>query len=237
MQLVLSCEHGGNRVPPSYARLFRGHGDLLASHRGFDPGSLELGRFLSRRSGVPLYAVTTTRLLIEPNRSLGHPQLFSQFTAPLGTAEKRKLIDHYYLPHRQRVADAISAITQRGIFVLHLALHTFTPQLNGQIRRADIGLLYDPRRRHEKLLSAAWRTRLRDLRSDLRVRRNYPYLGKADGFTTCLRRQFADHLYAGIELEVNQAWLTDRPRWRKLLDVLAESLRDLTTRATPADDR
>jgi hypothetical protein len=38
---------------------------------------------------------------------------------------------------------------------------------------------------------------------ELRVRRNYPYLGKADGFTTYLRRHFPVDRYAGVEFEVN----------------------------------
>lgn len=37
----------------------------------------------------------------------------------------------------------------------------------------------------------------------MNVRFNYPYLGKADGFTTHLRKKFKDN-YIGIELEVNQ---------------------------------
>ncbi|MEO8932838.1 MAG: N-formylglutamate amidohydrolase, partial [Xanthomarina sp.] len=32
---------------------------------------------------------------------------------------------------------------------------------------------------------------------------NYPYLGKADGFTSYLRKQFPKN-YLGIEIEVNQ---------------------------------
>ena len=32
---------------------------------------------------------------------------------------------------------------------------------------------------------------------------NYPYLGKADGFTTSLRQEFQER-YIGIELELNQ---------------------------------
>jgi hypothetical protein len=38
---------------------------------------------------------------------------------------------------------------------------------------------------------------------DQRIRMNYPYLGKADGFTTSLRQEFQEQ-YIGIELELNQ---------------------------------
>jgi predicted N-formylglutamate amidohydrolase len=124
----------------------------------------------------------------------------------------------------EAIADAIS----QGAAVLHVSVHTFTPELNGQARNADIGLLYDPARPREQQLCKQWRDALRDLRPDLRVRRNYPYLGKADGFTTHLRRLWTDEQYAGIELEVNQFW-PQKPaaEWRELKHTLSESLRSL----------
>jgi len=56
--LLLSCEHGGNEVPPGYAALFLGQASLLDSHRGWDPGALELGQQMANACGVPLHAAT-----------------------------------------------------------------------------------------------------------------------------------------------------------------------------------
>ncbi len=36
--IVITCEHGGNRVPKLYRELFHGQRRLLESHRGYDPG-------------------------------------------------------------------------------------------------------------------------------------------------------------------------------------------------------
>ena len=98
--------------------------------------------------------------------------------------------------------------------MLHLSIHSFTPVLHGQTRNADIGLLYDPGRAGERRLAVAWQKALRKRVPSLRVRRNYPYLGKADGFTTHLRRRFP-RAYLGLELEVNQA-LAGTAQWRPL---------------------
>ena len=223
-QLIVSCEHGGNRVPTRYADLFHGCRRVLASHRGYDPGSLELGRTLARRLHAPLYASTTTRLLVELNRSVGHARLFSEFTAALDKSRQRQLLSQHYYPHRNRVEAAIASCTAGSEFALHLSVHTFTPQLNGQIRHADIGLLYDPLRVGEKQICHHWRRCLLEVRGDLRLRRNYPYLGKADGFTTHLRRQFTVDQYAGIELEVNQQWLRNRKSWQQLVNDITQSL-------------
>ena len=223
-QLILTCEHAGNRVPAEYKPLFRGAEEVLASHRGWDPGALPLAKTFQRRLSAPLQYTTTTRLLVEPNRSVGHRSLFSEFTRPLERSDKQKILDRYYHPHRNQIESWIAGRVKKGGRVVHLSLHTFTPQWNGETRNADVGLLYDPGRLWEVDLCDAWHAALKGARPDLRIRRNYPYLGKADGFTTHLRRRFGLS-YAGIELEVNQLW-PSKPvaaDWKRLRQDLAYS--------------
>lgn len=235
-RLLLSCEHAGNRVPAVFARLFRGAAGALKSHRGWDAGALELARTLSRRLEAPLFHTDVTRLLVEVNRSLGHRALFSEFTRGLPPDDKARILARHYLPHRGRVEEQIVAAIARAQRVLHLSVHTFTPALHGVERSADIGFLYDPARRAEAKFCASWREALCTIRPDLRVRRNYPYLGKADGFTTYLRRRFPAEHYVGIELEVNQRWaLGAQAAWRKLQGDLADSLK--ASRAASVSER
>ena len=138
---VVSCEHGGNRIPPAYQLLFRDHEAVLASHRGYDPGALLMAKAIAQQLDAPLFAAMTSRLLIDLNRSMRHPQLFSEFTRNLPPIIKEKILDHYYRPYRQRVETAIAQAIQRGSRVIHLSSHSFTPQLHGKVRKADIGLL------------------------------------------------------------------------------------------------
>ena len=222
--VVVSCEHGGNAVPPEHAGLFAGQEALLASHRGWDPGAAELARRLAEALGVAPLVATVTRLLLELNRSPGHPKLFSAITRPLPAAQRRTILAHYYEPHRRAVAAAVAAgLAQRGR-VVHVACHSFTPVLDGTARKADAGLLYDPRRPAEAALALAWQAELRRLAPGFRVRRNYPYRGAADGLPTWLRRRFGAH-YLGMELEVNQRLpLADPAGWEELQQALAVSL-------------
>lgn len=206
-RLLFSCEHGGNRIPVPYAPAFRGAAELLTSHRGYDLGALALARWLARRAKAPLYAVAVSRLLIDLNRSLHHPRLFSEISAALDDEEQRRIIRRYYQAHRRRVEKAIRTRVATHGRVVHIAVHSFTPVLAGKARHADIGLLYDPTRPAEKDLCRRWTVRLREIAPDLHVRRNYPYRGRADGFTRYLRRCFGARRYLGIEIEVNQACL------------------------------
>lgn len=221
--VIVTCEHGGNRVPAAYSPLFRRHQRLLNSHRGYDPGSLELGRACARRLKAPLHFATVTRLLVELNRSIRHRSLFSIVTRSLSPAERETLLEKYYWPHLRKVEAEMAGAIAAGRRVLHFSMHTFTPQLDGKVRNADVGLLYDPRRPGEAELCAALRRDLGLRRPDLAVRMNYPYQGKADGLTTTLRKKWNAAAYVGIEIEVNQKWPlgSDRRAWRRLVGDLA----------------
>lgn len=203
--LVITCEHAGRTVPRPYQALFasRRARTALVTHRGYDPGALGVARRMSRMLDVPLLACMTTRLLVEINRSPGHPRLFSEFSDALDRSAREQVLRRHYEPHRRGVEAAIERHLQRGRPVTHLGIHTFTETLNGTARRADIGLLYDPARPGERRICRLWQASLREAHAYV-VRRNYPYRGSDDGLTTFLRRRFAPGHYAGIEIEINQ---------------------------------
>lgn len=202
MKFVLTCEHGGNEIPGRYRYIFKNKEEILNSHRGYDPGALDLFRSLQEIADFSRFN-TISRLLVEMNRSQGHPQLFSEFSRNLSNEEKKDIQDLYYFPYRNSVESKIAEFLAGGEKVIHLSVHSFTPELNGEVRQADVGLLYDPKRPEEKEFCRQVKKLLRQQEETLNVRFNYPYLGKADGFTTYLRKKFPEN-YLGIEIEINQ---------------------------------
>jgi predicted N-formylglutamate amidohydrolase len=224
--LLITCEHGGNEIPVPFRPLFREHAALLDSHRGWDPGALVMAEALARALRAPLVSSTTSRLVIDLNRSIGHPQAFSPITRDAPAAVKAQIIEEHYKPYRDEVETLVGQQVAHGEQVIHLSSHSFTPELDGVVRQTDIGLLYDPRRPGEVQTSVRWQKSLAALSPALRVRRNYPYEGKADGLTSHLRRRFLPDEYVGIELEVNQRFVLDAGRaWAELPDVLSDALR------------
>jgi len=225
MNLLLTCEHASNRVPRRYARLFQGQGGILDTHRAWDPGARQLARRLASELQVTLIEGRLSRLLIELNRSLHHAQLWSEYSRELKREERRRLIREVYSPYREAVKTRLADLTKRRQRALHVGVHTFTPVLDGVARSADVGLLYDPGRPRETTVALLWQTALRKAVPGLRVRRNYPYRGKADGLVTWLRGEFDSAVYLGIELEVNQRFpLGPQGDWRTLRAALAGSL-------------
>lgn len=226
LHLLLTCEHAGQRIPREYAALFKGAGTLLASHRGWDPGALEITRSLARRLRVPFHHVVWSRLLVESNRAPSNSRIWSAYTSALSPEERRRILDRYWWPHRRTVENEVRAHLDRGETVLHLAIHSFTPTLDGITRRADIGLLYDPARKAEKAFCLEWLDILRRKEPGLHFRRNYPYRGRADGLTTWLRKRCLSNRYLGLECEINQA-LVGKTGIGRVKNVLAESLREM----------
>ena len=212
-------------MPRAFAGLFAGLDGLLDSHRGWDPGALPLGRQLARAFSAPFHASTTTRLLVDLNRSIGHRQLFSEITRVLTPAERARIVANHYRPHRDRVEGDIARRIAGAEAVIHIASHSFTPVLHGVVRRADVAWLYDPRRVREAALAQRWMVELARRSPDLRLRRNYPYQGRGDGLTTLLRKRFSGETYLGIELEVNQRFVVKGgAAWAALRRDLVESL-------------
>ncbi len=224
--LLLTCEHAGVRVPAAYAECFQtpeAH-RALQSHRGSDLGSATLARQMQAALQAPLLRYDVTRLLVEVNRSLGHPRLFSEFTRELTRERRAEILARYYHPHRRAIQQWIESAVAQGRSVVHVGVHSFTPIWKDELRNADVGLLYDPAAEVETTFCKAWQSELRRAHGRLRVRRNYPYRGRDDGLTTALRQVFPASKYVGLELEVNQASLSQSPQTRSMAKLLATTL-------------
>lgn len=215
---LITAEHASNDLPEPWRPLFAGAEGVLAGHRGWDPGSLALARSLSSHLDAPLLAGKASRLLIDLNRSRGHPARYSTWTRGLPEAQRAEIERRAWLPHwrafRQVIEDADRP-------VIHIACHSFAPVLDGRVRDADIGLLYDPSRIREKMfcrqLSAAIKTRM----PAVKARMNYPYRGTANGIGQYHRRLFGEDRLITIELEVNQR-LVGTSEWSHRIEALSK---------------
>ena len=226
LRLIITCEHGGNSFPKQFSALFSGQKELLKSHRGHDPGALDLAKKLAHGLRAPLFFSETTRLLIDLNRSPNNPKRFSEITGRLSATEKAVIRELCYQPYRTEVESGLSGIMRKTGLTLHISVHTFTPVLQGKIRSADIGFLYDPSRKAEASFCSLWQNVLRKLDQKLQTCRNYPYRGTSDGFTSYLRKRLPEDSYLGIELEVNQKYLTeDRRKWFYVEQLILKTLR------------
>lgn len=222
-KIIISCEHGGNYIPHEFRYLFTGAAKVLSSHRGLDIGALDVAKYMSRQLSAPLVYQRVSRLLVETNRSIGHAQLFSEYLTDLSPSIKKYLLGKYYHPYRNAIEQKISQLISEGNQVLHLSVHSFTPEFNGVQRKVDIGLLCDENHVLEAEFCQLWKTEIENLLPEKVVMINVPYQGADDGFTTYLRGKYDQDKYLGIELEINQKY-ADTDEMAVLRSALTNSL-------------
>jgi predicted N-formylglutamate amidohydrolase len=224
--VLITCEHGGNRTPAPFDAVFRERQWLLSTHRGYDPGALEMGRALARAAGADFVSATVSRLVVELNRPVDHPAFYSSVMQRAPESLRRLARQRFFDPYMRRIDARIAAARRRGEPILHIGSHSFTPVKSGVVRNADIGLLYDPRRTWEREFCRRWREAMLALAPHWVVRFNYPYHGYSAGLTTDLRKRMPAHEYAGIELEINQKRVrAGLESWARTRTIVAKSLR------------
>lgn len=228
--ILVTCEHASHRLPEEYGDLGLGR-DGLRSHVAWDPGARPLARMLARGLSARHREGSYSRVLIDLNRSLHHPGLIPRRSfgvevpgnRDLSREERAQRVRQYYEPYRQAVVSELTDLIHRRGHALHLSVHTFVPRLNGRVRRAEVGLLYDPSRRNESETAVELARPLRE--TGLHVRMNYPYRGTGDGLTTWCRRRWPGGSYSGLEIEVNQKVLAADRDISRLARILADAVR------------
>jgi predicted N-formylglutamate amidohydrolase len=231
-QLVISCEHASNILPARYGNLGLAR-RALESHIAWDRGARSIARHCAARLGCPYHEGRYSRLLIDLNRSPNHPKLVPRVAfglrvpgnAKLTDEDRRARIVEYYEPYRERLLDDLRRLVRSSGACLHLSIHTFAPRLGRTVRRAEIGVLYDPARPRERQTALALAAALRA--RGLATRSNYPYRGTSDGMTAFCRRLFPGDRYVGIELEVNQRLLRPAARLRRTKSQVVAGIEDL----------
>ncbi len=225
--MIISCEHAGNEVPGEYGHLFEHDTEPLHTHRGIDIGALKLTNTIAEEMEQEPFLHTVTRLLVDLNRSVQSPTLFSEFTKEQPLSVKEDIFEKYYRPHRQKVKKRVQQVIDEGKRAIHVGVHTFTPVWEGEERDVDVGFLFDPVRKNGKQFCEIWRKELDQRHEGLRLRMNQPYKGTMDGFITKLRRNYPEEEYIGVEVEVNQrfAHSTGSDVWSRIREQIAISLK------------
>jgi predicted N-formylglutamate amidohydrolase len=210
--LILSCEHASNHLPQQWQHLLSDlniNEELMQSFAAFDPFAKELTLNLAKKLNCDFILGQLSRLLIDLNKSSIKDHCFPEHVLQkLTPEEKTILLQQYYDSYRQQFESLLDKHIQQDEQVLHLSIHTFNPVEKGIEHNAAIGLLYDPHRHGEKEVARVLNEIL-SKRTNFKVRLNYPRTGKADNYTSFLRKNLNESSYIGIELECNALLLKD----------------------------
>ena len=200
--LILTCEHASNKLPAAFKSAVPA--EVLKTHRAYDIGALAVFRKLVKFAKPEFYCEGKfSRLFVDLNRTITNKSAFSDYLRSNENAKAQATA--YWSEYRAAIEKFVKANAKKEI--IHLGIHSFTPELNGKVRNTDIGILYDPSRHKECKLAQVIKAEIKRLHPEMTVRFNYPYKGTSDGLTTTLRKKIGPR-YAGIEIEINQKLLS-----------------------------
>jgi predicted N-formylglutamate amidohydrolase len=233
--LLLVCDHASRRFPAAVGDLGV---DLAVQrcHLGSDIGAGGLTRCLARRQGATAILQQYSRLVIDCNRQLLDPGAFLQFgdgvvivgNSNLDSAQKQARADAIYWPYHRAIDREIVRLSTAEVKPTMLAIHSFTPVLNGVFRPWQIGILWDQDDRIALPLIRQLRER------GLKVGDNEPYSGKAlQDFTIDHHAEAAGLPHVGIE--IRQDLIDSEEGIRAIADVFHPVIESIQAQLYPTD--
>lgn len=180
---LVTCDHATNRVPDDV-----NGGDLglppeeMGRHIAYDLGAAGVTRALAERLDAPAILSDFSRLVIDPNRGELDPTLVMKLydgtiipaNRHVDAAEVERRLNTLHRPYHA----ALERLAARRPDTVIVAIHSFTPRLNGRSPRPwHIGVLHS---HLDTRFSLPLIARLQ-AEPDLCVGDNQPYLGHLPG--------------------------------------------------------
>ena len=178
--MLLTCDHASWAVPKSLAHLGL-DASVLQRHIGWDPGAAKLTRRLSTVLDAAAVLSAYSRLVVDCNREPGTTDSIPASSdgtcipgnAALSIGDVCAREVELFHPYHDAISRELRRIGREArVDPVYVAVHSFTPRLNGFDRPWQVGVLWD----HDTPLA---RPLIRALRSvpNLIVGDNEPYSG------------------------------------------------------------
>lgn len=228
--VIFLCDHATNHVPAAYDSLGLA-AEHFDDHIAYDIGAEAVTRKMCKMMGAPAVLGPVSRLLIDCNRGPDHPTLVPPESdgvivpanRDLTEAQIKARMDTYYHPFHEACDTLVAEHLADGIIPLLVAVHSFTPTMNGEDRVWHVGFLWNEDPRLAQAMIG-----LLERETDLVIGDNLPYSGKDLYYT--MQRHGADHGLPQTTLEIRQDLLDDGKKVREWAALLSELLEECMNR-------
>lgn len=218
---LLVGDHAGRQVPARLGDLGLSEADARR-HIAWDIGVAALGEALSARLDAMLIRQRYSRLVIDcnrdPERADAIPPVSDGTTvaanADLTAADRAARVAEIHAPYHAAIASELALRDAAGAQTVLVALHSFTPRMDGFDRPWHAGVLYSG---GDERFARAALARLQKA-VDAPVGDNQPYAMDGIDYTVPRHCFAAGRRY--VEFEIRQDLLSDEPgiaRWAEIL--------------------
>ncbi|MFT4247955.1 MAG: N-formylglutamate amidohydrolase [Pseudomonas sp.] len=224
---MLLADHAGQRVPRALAGLGLPQAEL-DRHIGWDIGIDGTTRLLAGLLDAFAITQSYSRLVIDCNRPHASPTLIAPVSdgtfvpgnQTLSAAQREQRIEEIFAPYHARIAAELDARAGAGRPTILVAMHSFTPRMNGIDRPWHAGVLYNRDGRLAHALRAALQA------EGLVVGDNQPYaVSDASDYAVPVHAEARGLVH--VELEIRQDLIADEAgqhAWARRLARLLEPL-------------
>ena len=233
LPVLLVCDHASNRFPRSLGTMGLDYLDRV-SHVALDIGASAVAEALAENLGATTVLCQYSRLIVDCNRNLIDESAFLNYgdgveipgNHSLQNHEKERRASEIYWPYHNAIKDQIVRLKKYGIKPVVISIHSFTPVINGEDRKWEIGVLWDK----DSVTAEIFLTRL--VEAGYLVGDNEPYSGKdPEDFTIDYHAESTGLPHVGIE--ISQNLINHDDGVKRVSDILKEIISTYTIPAKP----
>ena len=224
-RVVLACDHASNAIPRALNGLGLPRAEI-ERHIAWDEGAADVARLLALRLDARCVMAGYSRLVIDCNRAPDNETSIPTTSdgtdvpgnAGLGAQDRTGRRSAVFEPYHRMLAGALDEVRARGQEPVLIAVHSFTPVMDGLARPWHIAVLWADDGRIPVPLMAAL-----SARGDLVVGDNEPYSGREQyGYTMDIHAGAADIPHALIEIRADQ--IADAAGVARYGEILAQAI-------------
>jgi len=227
-QLLLVCDHASRRVPEKLGDLGLAKTEYNR-HIAYDIGAEAVTRILSENLDAPAVLAGYSRLVLDVNRSPGHPESIPEISdrtvipanQNLSEADKDGRISELHDPYHEAVGHTMAHIWNRGPAPALFSVHSFTPNFGNENRPWDVAILWKRDPRIAVPMMEMFRAR------GMNVGDNVPYSALDVAYTIDVHASAAG--LATCVLEIRQDQLADDEGIERWARILTEDLGKIMT--------
>lgn len=226
---LIICDHASNRVPRSLKNLGMRKEDLL-KHIGWDIGGEDASLYLSKALDMPAVLASYSRLVLDLNRAPAHRECMADVSdhiqvpanKGLSKAERARRLKEIYQPYQNQIGKQVDLLLKRKKTPLLIAVHSFTPEMDGIKRPWHIAILWH---REEAIAKRVIRE-IRKNHPDVLVGENEPYTlndERFKGSTMCCHAEERGLPY--IFVEFRQDLINTREKAHYWADLFLQAIK------------
>ena len=212
--ILIICEHAGLAIPQKLGRLgIADDLDLAEQHIAWDIGAGAVARGLAKLLGAGLILQNYSRLVIDCNRALTSPQSIPEVSDHIAIPGNVGLTTEEITARQTEIFrpydDLCHQILEQNQTRFLIALHSFTPKMNGITRPWHLSFLYNKGEIHARDFAKA----IASINPHLNIGFNVPYqIRQGHDWLILAHAEPRNIPYVLIEIRNNH-----RARWSAIL--------------------